>query len=311
MNIAKEAHVGESLDVSREDLALIHELSRKKLSAEEVYTFGVRLCDNEVDRDFECFDLAALERLAMLFVGKSGIFDHQWSAQGQCARIFRTELIRDPIMRTSTGEGYCYLKGYAYMLRTEGNRELIAQIEGGIKKEVSVGCSVARTVCSVCGAELNQGGCSHIKGKWYDKTLCYGILQEPTDAYEWSFVAVPAQPAAGVIKQWNGGEKKMLKEFLKEQPQYLEELDRLERDAELGRRYLSGLRKEVARLGALAEDAMETQVLKTIADKLEEPELLELKRAYEARLERIFPPVVQLNAGEKGLLPQTDEAFLI
>ena len=35
---------------------------------------------------------------------------------------------------TEAGEPYCYLKGCAYLLRTEGNRELIAAIEGGIKK---------------------------------------------------------------------------------------------------------------------------------------------------------------------------------
>ena len=30
------------------------------------------------------------------------------------------------------------------MVRTQGNRDLIAEIEGGIKKEVSVGCAVER-----------------------------------------------------------------------------------------------------------------------------------------------------------------------
>jgi len=312
LKVEKEAQVGERMEVSQADLELIHQLSRKKLTAEEIYTFGVRLCDNEVDRDFECFELAALEELGRLFVGKSGIFDHQWSAQGQRARIYRTELVREDSIRTSTGEPYCYLKGYAYMLRTEGNRELIQEIEGGIKKEVSVGCSVRRTVCSVCGEELNdRSRCSHVKGRWYGTKLCYGILREPTDAYEWSFVAVPAQPAAGVMKQAKRREKGMLKEFLKGQPQYLEELKRLEQEAELGRRYLAGLRREVARLGGMAETNMEPSVLKGIADKLEERELLELKRAYEERLESLYPPTVQLRGAEPARVEREDEAFLV
>ena len=48
-----------------------------------MYTFSLRLCDNEVDRDWERFDTAALNTLGDLFVGKSGIFDHQWTAEGR------------------------------------------------------------------------------------------------------------------------------------------------------------------------------------------------------------------------------------
>ena len=143
-----------------EDLALINRFAKTPLTADQVYTFSIRLCDNEVDRDFERFDPAALEALSQLFVGKSGIFDHQWSTQGQTARIYRTEVVREAAVTTAAGDAYCWLKGWAYLLRTEKNADLIAEIEGGIKKEVSVGCSVARSICSVCGAE--GGGCDQI-----------------------------------------------------------------------------------------------------------------------------------------------------
>ena len=72
---------------SAEDMALINRLAKTALAPEQVYTFAVRLCDNEVDRDFERFDIPALTALGELFVGKSGIFDHHWSAGGQTARI--------------------------------------------------------------------------------------------------------------------------------------------------------------------------------------------------------------------------------
>ena len=75
------------------------------------------------------------EELSELFVGKSGIFDHEWTAKGQAARIYRTEIVEEEGV-CSQGEGRCYLKGYAYMLRGGENDALIAQIEGGIKKEV-------------------------------------------------------------------------------------------------------------------------------------------------------------------------------
>ena len=96
MKIIKESQGGQETEVSPEDLALINQLARQELKAEEVYTFSVRLCDDQVDRDFERFSPQTLEELAGLFVGKSGIFDHQWSARGQSARIYKTEVIREP-----------------------------------------------------------------------------------------------------------------------------------------------------------------------------------------------------------------------
>ena len=80
---------------SPEELAEINRFARTPLAAEEVYAFSLRLCDNEVDRDFERFDEAALGTLGDLFVGKSGIFDHRWSAEGQTARLYRTEVVRE------------------------------------------------------------------------------------------------------------------------------------------------------------------------------------------------------------------------
>lgn len=293
MRIQKEAELEQGLVLEEADLALIHQLSRKKLTREEVYAFCVRLCDNEVDRDGERFSAECLGELARLFVGKSGIFDHQWSAAGQTARIYRTELVREEGTLTQAGDGYCYLKGYAYLLRTEKNRDLIAEIEGGIKKEVSVGCAVERAVCSICGADLRSGSCGHVKGQEYEGKLCFAELQGATDAYEWSFVAVPAQRNAGVIKTFDT------------------QREQLEREARLGRKYLAGLKDEVARLGALADPELESGVLKGIADKLEEGELLALRRAYEVRLDKLYPVQTQLNYSGAQQREQKDGAFLI
>ena len=195
---------GGAYTVTEQDLALINKHTMIPLTAEDVFVFPIRLCDNALDRDFECFSADTLAGLAKLYVGKPGIFDHQWSAHNQTARIFRTELVYAPDEGKAAlaGENYCYLKAYAYMLRTEGNAEAIAEISGGIKKEVSVGCACENLTCSICGNDLYTQGCNHRKGTTYDGALCFGILTEPSDAYEWSFVAVPAQPAAGVTKKW-------------------------------------------------------------------------------------------------------------
>ena len=168
------------------------------LKSDQVYTFKVALCDNEVDRDFEHFTIDALQQLAELFRGKTGITDHSMRSDTQMARIYKTEIVTDDSKRTSVGEPYTQLVAYAYMARSEKNIGFINEIELGIKKEVSVSCSLAESKCSICGADLRR--CSHILGKEYDGKLCSASLDCATDAYEFSFVAVPAQRAAGVLK---------------------------------------------------------------------------------------------------------------
>ena len=276
----------------KEELALINRFAKSPLKEEDVYVFTVRLCDNEVDRDWERFDPKALEELGRMFVGKSGVFDHQWSAHGQTARIYRTEVVQEPAQVTMAGDGYCWLKAWAYLLRTEKNAELIAEIEGGIKKEVSVGCSMGRRACSVCGAE---DGCQHVKGQEYGGKLCFVELREPKDAYEWSFVAVPAQRNAGVVKRFG---------------QEARESAELQRKAALGEKYMKELRQEVVRLAMLADDHLDGDVFAGMAGKLEERELLELKRVYDRQVEDRFGMAPQLR--ETAAARQGDEtAFLV
>ena len=95
MRVTKASQAGEETRLGQGELEQINRLARRELTEGEVYAFSVRLCDNEVDRDGERFEPETLEELAGLFVGKCGIFDHQWSAKGQAARIYRTELVQE------------------------------------------------------------------------------------------------------------------------------------------------------------------------------------------------------------------------
>ena len=294
MRIVKEAVGGEHTAVTAQDLELIGALARRPLGAEEVYTFSVRLCDNEIDRDFERLPAQTLEELAPLFVGKAGIFDHQWSARGQAARIYRTEVVREAGQVTRAGDGYAWLKGYAYMVRTESNRDLIAEIEGGIKKEVSVGCAVEHAICSVCGCDRTQTDCGHEKGQEYGGQLCWADLEGAGDAYEFSFVAVPAQPAAGVVKGARRGTS-----------------GRLEEEAALGRKYLEDLRGEVVRLALLADRELDGRAMKSLAGKLSHQELEELRRSYARRAGERFPLRTQLSYETKHVpFDEENRAFL-
>ena len=307
MKVIKQAQGGQETALEQGDLELIAALARKPLKEEEIYTFSVRLCDNEVDRDYERFAPETLEELSGLFVGKSGIFDHQWSARGQAARIYKTQVVRERGKLTRAGDEYCWLKGCAYMVRTDSNKDLIAEIEGGIKKEVSVGCSVDRAVCSVCGADRSQGDCGHQKGQEYGGQLCYASLEGARDAYEFSFVAVPAQPLAGVIKSYGDW-----REMVKACPGGAGELEKLENEALLGRKYLENLRQETVRMALLADEKLDAGVMKSAAAKLSEGELKALADFFARRAEERYPVKPQLSYGKKAVQPaEADQAFLV
>ena len=100
-------------------------------------------------------------------------------------------IVQDAEKKTADGRPYVCLKAHAYMVRTQANEALIAEIEGGIKKEVSVSCCAAKRLCSVCGADRRESACGHIDGRMYGEKQCHTILDDIRDAYEWSFVSVP------------------------------------------------------------------------------------------------------------------------
>ena len=89
------------MNITQEELAQINRFARTELTEEQVYIFSVRLCDNEVDRDFERVCRPAVEKRAELLVGKCGIFDHLWTAMGQTARLYKTEVVDEPTYTTA------------------------------------------------------------------------------------------------------------------------------------------------------------------------------------------------------------------
>ena len=268
-------------------LEAINGQAKASMTAEQVYVCSLRLCDDQVDRDMERFDTEALPGLAKLFIGKTGIVDHQWSAGNQVARIFAAEVVQE--------DRVSYIKAWAYIRRGGANEEVIADIEAGIKKEVSVGCAMGRAVCSVCGSEY--GSCGHVKGEHYDGQLCVAILKEPMDAYEFSFVAVPAQPNAGVLKALGAGNR-TLKE-LAEQFGAQSEYRALFKEAQLGREYKKQIGNDVVRLCLSLDLGVEEPALRSIAEKAGAEELMKLKDALEKRLAESMPMVTQLGGSFK------------
>ncbi len=156
-----------------------------------------------------------------------------------------------------------------------------------------MGCAMGRSQCSICGADY--GTCGHRKGEHYDGMLCCAILTEPMDAYEFSFVAVPAQPQAGVLKGLARG-KRSLKELAEEfgaQGEYRQ----MFQEAQLGRQYRKELEDQVVRLCLMLELGATEPVLRAVVEKAGAQELDQLRRALQERADRRYPPVTQLPGG--------------
>lgn len=290
MKVTKEACVGASGAPNEEQLEKINRLTKTAVSAEDVYVFSVRLCDDQIDRDDERFSDGCIRQLAALFIGKTGVMDHTWSAEKQVARIFDTQVL--------TENGVTYLKGWAYMLRGGEEDTLIREIEGGIKKEVSIGCAVRRKMCSVCGEEY--GTCGHVKGEVYDGERCAAVLCEAADAYEFSFVAVPAQKQAGVLQKKAKGA---------ETPDDFE-IKRLQKDAALGRAYREELELRAQRAALLLGLELDGGLLKRMVRCMAAEDVLELTKGLERKTAELFAPAPQMTVEKETALEQ-NSAFLI
>ncbi len=296
MTLTKEATQGSVLPQKNTDpkeLEALNAYTKTALTQDEVYLFALRLCDNHIDREGECFDIPTLEQLAPLFVGTSGIFDHNWSAKEQTARLYRTELVTEAFLVPETQEVSTYLKGYAYLLRNEQNAALIAEIEAGIKKEVSISCAVQERICSICGADRQQSPCPHLEGEVYEEKPCFIYLRNPTDAYEWSFVAVPAQRQAGVLKGF--AENILAKTFGEKPPEAWQPfLQKLKRQAKAGVIYQKQLYEDTLRAALLAHPHAPYETLQKLCARLDTEELLQMKESFHKDAALHYPLQTQL-----------------
>lgn len=316
-----------------EDLEKINKFTRREMKPEELFVFSVVLCDNEIDRDFERFSTEALKKMAPMFVGKTGIFDHSAKAQDQVARIFDCEAEMVEGSLTKRGEPYCRLKARVYTLNCESNKDFLLSVDGGITKEVSVGCSMGNAYCSVCAADKRSGHCEHKKGKFYRKNgkklLCHTILDNPLDAYEWSFVAVPAQPKAGVCKSHFGKDPtfnadedlaRCIKNYTDSDQVVLspsqiyelaEILTRLEKEAESGAQYKRNLKQEITRLGGIIYPDMETDFFQKALSDLSVEQLIETRNNFIRQADAIIPTSFQLEINKEDVKTPQHQNYYI
>lgn len=313
-----EGYIEKSVDILQDDLEKINKFTRTEFDMQSLYVFSVVLCNNDIDRDYEKFSLEALYELADAFVGKTGICDHSMKSSDQKARIFDAWVEQIPNRKTADGEDFYCLKAKAYMVRSEENASLITEIEAGIKKEISVSCKMGSAVCSICSTDKRVGRCAHISGKTYDSKTAYTVLSNTQDAYEFSFVAVPAQREAGVTKSFDlsKGDADMSKiiDTLKgcesqlilskaQASDVAEYIEKLEDEAQLGREYKKSLIDEVVALCAVAMPEMDIKSFGGVANVMTVNELKSFKKAFSKSKKTACKPQIN-SAGSRDNFEQ-------
>lgn len=233
---------------------------------EDISICPVVLCDNEVDIDNEVFPSTTLEKLSKLFIGKSGIFENG----NTMGRIYDCKVITSPNVEfTETDERYMCLVGMIYILKSTETNNLIKEIESGIKKEVSISCSISRKICSICNKAVIGDSCSygHIKGNLYpsDNPIyrghnkadkCFHYLLDPNDAYEWSFV-IPAVPVKSTLNSSSDFIVKKTNEdmTLEERVQLLEDtISSLFYEFDMTKNKLNAFKRAVSKVIRLSDD---------------------------------------------------------
>ncbi|MGN1050829.1 MAG: hypothetical protein ACI4QE_00865, partial [Acutalibacteraceae bacterium] len=220
-----------------------------------------------------------------------------------------------------TGDQYFRLVAKAYIPR-KNNEDIIEKIDSGILKEVSVGCSVDKVICSVCNGELGSGSCTHRKGVVYGGNLCFGELISPKDAYEWSFVSVPSQKNAGVIKNYTPfyGKEKNMKEIMKALKteeattlnksekeallSYIGELLEKSRDGEF---YRKNLVDDVVKFSLVEESGIGEEIMRKMMEGLSTKEILKVHKSLEKKACKDFPvPQLAISKGDEKHRENTD-----
>lgn len=207
-----------------EQLTKINKLSKRTLSAEEVFVFPSKLAgdmiipDRYVQLTKELLDVFATDANK----GVSFLLDHSWHADGFWGMGGRPRAAI-PYGRTfnssygpATEEGETIsLNSDTYMPRgveIDGikTNDLIQSIEAGTLFDTSIGFSYNKGICSICGNNYNDyDKCEHYAGKTYEieengvvkNKLCFIMAYPPGGLWENSGVFDGAYPGAGMLSK--------------------------------------------------------------------------------------------------------------
>lgn len=188
-------------DPTADQLAAIRPYMLADLPPEQLYVRTFALAHNAIDRDDEAFDDSLLADFARTLPGKGLFIKHPSGWDGDSGpgegRFFHAELqtmshaeartlLRQPDLTWPPGVTTAtILMASAYMVRTEGNKDLLLKADAGIVSDVSIGFTAKR------GDYFRDEAGREMQAR---------RLTSPGEALEGSLVWLGAQPGARAIK---------------------------------------------------------------------------------------------------------------
>ncbi|MCX8066000.1 MAG: hypothetical protein N3G21_12660 [Candidatus Hydrogenedentes bacterium] len=183
----------------------INRFALRALTPEEYAVFSLDLCHNQLDRHYSKFPNDELEKINKLVPGRPLMERHD--LRGSLPRgIFFTSSVVVEGDKIS-------VRPKVYVLKLEENRSFIANIEGGVYRETSIGFTFAYPECSICRKDIRR--CVHIPGRRYEGDVCFYWIRGVQEVLEGSVVACGSQ-GTGFVKEYKNsvveglGEKRIL-----------------------------------------------------------------------------------------------------
>lgn len=208
-----------------EQLEKINKLSKRTLSAEEVFAFsGKSAGDMMIPNRFTRLSKELLQTMADdAQKGVSFMYNHNWSGYQGLQGVPYGKVFDGEIKASAETDETVGLHLSKYIVRDDevvegmSANSLIKKIESGVLSDTSISFSTDTMVCSICGMNYFGGECSHLRGRSYDmadgtKKLCTVTAMPPSiiipynnnALYEESVVWDGAYPGAMVSQAKEG-----------------------------------------------------------------------------------------------------------
>ena len=184
----EEEGVEKNEEEATEVCEAVNRFALRPLARKEYAVFSLDLCNDQVDKHFSRFPVEELEKISSMTPGRPLMERHDVRGSLPRGTFFRSRLHHE--------EEHVSVRPDVYVLRTEGNRDFILNIEGGVYRETSIGFSFRLPECSVCGEDLRT--CNHIPGRSYGDVLCYFTMRDVLEVIEGSVVTAASQGTAFV-----------------------------------------------------------------------------------------------------------------
>lgn len=169
----------------------VNRFALRPLAPDEYTVFTLDLCHNKIDRHHSRFPDEELVRINDMVPGRPLMERHDLQGSLPRGTFFRS-VLHDDGDRMS-------VRPDVYVLRTDGNRDFILNIEGGVYRETSIGFAFRMPECSVCQKDLRT--CEHVPGHTYGDAACHYVMREVLEVIEGSVVPSGSQGTAFVTQE--------------------------------------------------------------------------------------------------------------